>query len=100
MTTIVIGLTLLVIAVFAIPLAILRAGIRSQERAACFACQPAGLCAAITRSLLGLSARQPTCAGWCQQARPRPRSSRATRSQRHDCRHGTLLRPAAVNRSC
>ena len=52
MTTVVIGLTLLVIAIFAIPLAILRAGIRSQERAACFACQPPGLCAAISRRLL------------------------------------------------
>lgn len=72
MTTIVIGLALLVIAVFAIPLAILRAGIRSQERAACFACQPAGLCATISRRLLGLSARQPSCAGWCQQAQTRP----------------------------
>lgn len=67
MTTIVIGLTLLVIAIFAIPLAILRAGIRSQERTACFACQPPGLCAAISSRLLGLSARQPACAGWCQQ---------------------------------
>ena len=67
MTTIVIGLTLLVIVIFTIPLAILRAGIRSQERAACFACQPPGLCTAISR-LLGLSAREPACAGWCQQA--------------------------------
>ena len=68
MTTVVIGLTLLVIAIFAIPLAILRAGIRNQQRAACFACQPPGLCTAISRRLLGLSARQPACAGWCQQA--------------------------------
>jgi hypothetical protein len=73
MTTIVIGLALLVIGIFAIPLAILRAGIRSQERAACFACQPPGLCTAISRRLLGLSAREPTCAGWCQQAITRPR---------------------------
>ena len=68
MTTVVIALTLLVIAIFAIPLAILRAGIRNQERTACFACQPPGLCTAISRRLLGLSARQPACAGWCQQA--------------------------------
>jgi hypothetical protein len=68
MATIVIGLALLVIAIFAIPLAVLRAGIRRQERAACFACQPPGLCAAISRRLLGLSARKATCAGWCQQA--------------------------------
>jgi len=72
MTTIVIGLALLVIAIFALPLAILRAGIRSQERAACFACQPPGLCATISRRLLGLSAREPACAGWCQQADTRP----------------------------
>jgi hypothetical protein len=72
MTTIVIGLALLVIAIFAVPLAILRAGIRSQERAACFACQPPGLCTAISRRLLGLSAREPTCAGWCQQATTPP----------------------------
>jgi len=72
MTTIVIGLALLVIGIIAIPLAILRAGIRNQERAACFACQPPGLCAAISRRLLGLSAREPTCAGWCQQATTPP----------------------------
>jgi hypothetical protein len=72
MTTIVIGLALLVIAIFAIPLAILRAGIRSQERVACFACQPPGLCTALSRRLLGLSARQAACAGWCQQADTRP----------------------------
>ena len=68
MTAIVIGLALLVIAIFVIPLAVLRAGIRSQESTACFACQPAGLCATIARRLLGLSVRQPSCAGWCQQA--------------------------------
>ena len=72
MTTVVIGLALLAVALFVIPLAILRAGIRSQEHAACFACQPSGLCAAISRRLLALSARQPSCAGWCQQRQTRP----------------------------
>jgi hypothetical protein len=72
MTTIVIGLALLLIATFAIALAILRAGIRRQERTACFACPPPGLSAAIARRLLGLSARQPGCAGWCKQAEMHP----------------------------
>jgi hypothetical protein len=72
MTTIVIGLTLLVIIFLAILLAIVRAGVRSQEHAACVACQPPGLCAALTRRLTGLSTRQFTCPGWCQQAGIRP----------------------------
>jgi hypothetical protein len=76
MTTIVIGLVLLAPALFAIPLAVLRAGIRSQEHTTCLACQPPGLCAAITRRLTGLSTRQFTCAGWCHQAETQPMPGR------------------------
>lgn len=49
----------LVIAVFAIPLAILRAGIRRQERCRCLTCQPPGLAAGLTRRLIGLSVTRP-----------------------------------------
>lgn len=71
MELIVIGLAAIAI-IFVVPLAVLRAGIRRQERAACFACQPPGLCAALTRRLVGLSAREPGCGGWCRQPQTRP----------------------------
>ena len=63
METILTGLGLLLIVVFVVPLAILRAGIRQQERAACLTCQPPGLCAALARRLLGLYAKLPGNAG-------------------------------------
>ena len=73
MRTIVIGLTLTVIATCValfIVLAVLRAGIRRQERAACFTCQPAGLSTAIARRVLSLHTRTP--AHECHQADCRP----------------------------
>jgi hypothetical protein len=53
------GLGVVLIIVFVVPLAVLRAGIRQQERAACLTCQPPGLCAALARRLLGLYAQLP-----------------------------------------
>jgi hypothetical protein len=47
--------SVLVIAFFAIPLAMLRAGIRRQERCRCLTCQPPGLAAGLTRRLIRLS---------------------------------------------
>lgn len=49
----------LVIVVLVVPLAILRAGIRRQERCRCLACQPPSLAAALTRRLVGLSVSRP-----------------------------------------
>jgi hypothetical protein len=57
------GLGAVLIIVFVVPLAVLRAGIRQQERAACLTCQPPGLCAALARRLLGLYAQLPGDAG-------------------------------------
>ena len=57
METILAGLGLVLIAVFVVPLAVLRAGIWQQERAACLTCQPPGFCAALARRMLGLYAQ-------------------------------------------
>jgi hypothetical protein len=57
------GFGAVLIIVFVVPLAVLRAGIRQQERVACLACQPPGLCAALARRLLGLYAQLPGDAG-------------------------------------
>lgn len=46
-------------------LAILRAGIRRQERAACFTCHPRGLSTAIARRVLGLYAHGPSATDRC-----------------------------------
>ena len=54
-----IGLALIVIVVFIIPLAVLRAGIRRQHRAASLTYQPPGLSAALTRRAVGLYIRKP-----------------------------------------
>jgi hypothetical protein len=54
MAIIVIGSALLIV-LLVIPLAILRAGIRRQERCRCLACLPPGLAASLTRRLIGLS---------------------------------------------
>ena len=47
------GVALIAIIVFVVPLAVLRAGIRRQERARCLTCEPPGLSAALTRRLVG-----------------------------------------------
>lgn len=75
MGTIVLGLTLTVIVILVAllgVLAILRAGIRRQERAACFTCHPPGLSTAIARRVLDLYARGPGYTEKCHQADCRP----------------------------
>jgi hypothetical protein len=47
------------IATLGVLLAIVRTGIRSQERSRCLACKPPGLAAALTRRITGLSVRGP-----------------------------------------
>jgi hypothetical protein len=62
MRTIVIASALTVIVTvvaLVIVLAVLRAGIRRQERAACFTCHPPGLSTAIARRVLSLHTRTP-----------------------------------------
>ena len=54
-----IGLALIVIVIFVIPLAILRAGIRRQHRAASLTGQPRSISATLTRRAVGLYARKP-----------------------------------------
>jgi hypothetical protein len=53
------GLVLIVIVVFVIPLAVLRAGIRRQHRTASLTCEPRSVNAAVTRRVVGLYARKP-----------------------------------------
>lgn len=63
MTIIVSGLALLVI-IAVILLAVVRAGIRRQERCGCLTCRAPGLAASLTRRLVALSARNPTPCAW------------------------------------
>jgi hypothetical protein len=58
MAIILVGLALTAI-VALILLAVLRAGIRRQERCRCLTCQPPSLSAALTRRLLGLYVQRP-----------------------------------------
>ena len=67
MGTILIVLAVTVIITVAALLALLRIGIRRQERAGCLACQPPGVSAALTRRLAGLYVSQPG-AGSCPAA--------------------------------
>jgi hypothetical protein len=53
------ALALTVIITLVTLLALLRIGIRRQERAGCLACQPPGLSTALARRLSGLYVRQP-----------------------------------------
>ena len=59
MRTILVGLTLIVIIAIVLLLAVLRAGIRQQERAGSLTRRPRGLSAAIARRLCCLHARLP-----------------------------------------
>jgi hypothetical protein len=58
MAIILLGLALIVI-IAVILLAIVRAGIRRQERCRCLTCQPHSLAAALTRRLLNLQVQRP-----------------------------------------
>jgi hypothetical protein len=71
MRTILIGLTLAVIVILLALLALLaivRAGIRDQERAACLICHPPGLSTAIARRVLRLHFKAPDSAHECRHA--------------------------------
>ena len=59
METVLAGLAATVIITFVVPLAVLRAGVWQQERAASLACRPRGLSAAIARRVFGLYAYLP-----------------------------------------
>jgi hypothetical protein len=59
MGTVLAGLAATVIITFVVPLAVLRAGIWRQERAASLTCRPRGLSAAIARRVFGLYAHLP-----------------------------------------
>jgi hypothetical protein len=67
MTTILIGLTLTTIIAAGVLLAVLRAGIRQQQRAGSLDRQPPGLAAALARRVFGLHAH-------LQRVQPRPAS--------------------------
>jgi hypothetical protein len=79
------GLVVTVIVVFVIPLAVLRAGIRRQHRAASLTCEPRSVSAALTRRVVGLYARKPdtndrpdqmACELWLMSGGRRPTSWR------------------------
>jgi hypothetical protein len=53
------GLVLIAIVMFVIPLAVLRAVIRRQHRTGSLTCQPPSISAALTRRAVGLYARKP-----------------------------------------
>jgi hypothetical protein len=85
MELVLICLALIVIIVLVIPLAVLRAGIRRQHRAASLTCQPPSVSAALTRRVVGLYARKPgtndrpdqmACALWAHSDGRRPVSWR------------------------
>jgi len=59
MELVLVSLALIVIVVFVIPLAVLRAGIRRQHRAASLTDQPRSVSATLTRRAVGLYARKP-----------------------------------------
>lgn len=59
MATTLICLTLIPLFAVMIPLALLSAGIRRQQRARCLICEPPGITAALARRLIGLSVSRP-----------------------------------------
>jgi hypothetical protein len=62
MELLLIGLAALAIAFVAIPLAVLRAGIRRLDQADSLTCRPPGISTALARRILGLYAHLPTTA--------------------------------------
>jgi hypothetical protein len=59
MATTLICLTLIPLLAVVIPLVVLSAGIRCQQRARCLICEPPGITAALARRLIGLSVSRP-----------------------------------------
>jgi hypothetical protein len=75
MRSILIGLalvTIIALLILVALLAVMRAGIRHQERAACLICQPPGLTAAIARHLLRMQFRAPDHTHECRHADREP----------------------------
>jgi hypothetical protein len=76
METVLAGLAATVIIIFVVPLAVLRAGVWRQERAASLTCRPRGLSAAIARRVFGLYAclpdRDDVPAAWTRSADGEP----------------------------
>ena len=76
METVLAGLAAIVIVLFVVPLAVLRAGVWRQERAASLACRPRGPSAAIARRVFGLyaylpdDAEDPARGAWHADAEP------------------------------
>ena len=71
MRTILIGLalvTIIALLILVALLAVMRAGIRHQERAACFICHAPGLTATIARHLLSMQFRVPDQVHECRHA--------------------------------
>jgi hypothetical protein len=62
MELLLIGLAALTIALIAIPLVVLRAGIRRLDRADSLTCRPPGLSTSLARRILGLYAHLPPTA--------------------------------------
>jgi hypothetical protein len=65
MELLLIGLAALTIALVAISLVVLPAGIRRLDRATSLTCRPPGLSTALARRVLGLYAHLPPTADWC-----------------------------------
>ena len=70
METLLITLTLIFILIFAVPLAILAAGIRRQEHAGSLTCEPGGISAALTSRVVGLRTARTPAPAPAQPVRP------------------------------
>jgi hypothetical protein len=66
------GLVLTVIVGLVVPLAVLRAGISRQHRAASLTCQPPSFSARVARRVFGLYARTPDTTDRCGPAHREP----------------------------
>ena len=72
MELLLIGLAALTIALVAIPLVVLRAGIRRLDRADSLTCRPPGLSTALARRILGLYAHLPPTPDRCDHEHSAP----------------------------
>ncbi len=72
MELLLIGLAALTIALVAIPLVVLRAGIRRLDRADSLTCRPPGLSTALARRVLGLYAHLPPTPDRCDHIHSAP----------------------------
>ncbi len=72
MELLLIGLAGLTVALVAIPLVVLRAGIRRLDRADSLTCRPPGLSTALARRVLGLYAHLPPTPDRCDHIHSAP----------------------------